>query len=422
MTAVGRRMSKRRSLKKGFTLIELLIVVVVIATLMGLVFRLAGVGSGQAARNNTITRMQKLEFALSGYFSAFGSYPPVPLHGSRDIFCSINKHGIQTSTGGSRESGLSWPQVRAACLSQPVACEFPYNSEGEGVVESMKRLAATYKEMGGDWAQFGDFDVLENNVTRIPSSQAKSKEWTDVQAFKFGLMSFLLPRYLFMVAGPIELYDGGNGGYQKNGTLNTQWRSQNSLEKIFRFKDGKRLYTDSQGWKKLQEDTSQRTRETQATDYDRTEFRAILMQPSQSVCARWIQALDGIVSGGRTFYGVNTLLDHNEAHGYHYHEGGGELGGSPQMMSGIYAPGKASQDSFNNQYILDGMTVRDGWGMDLFYYSPPPYQSYRLWSAGPNHKTIPPWVDLSSGDMKQYRNTAAEWMADDIVGLSAASN
>ncbi len=98
------------------------------------------------------------------------------------------------------------------------------------------------------------------------------------------------------------------------------------------------------------------------------------------------------------------------------------MGGSPQMMSGIYAPGKASQESFNNQYILDGMTVRDGWGMDLFYYSPPPYQSYRLWSAGPNHKTIPPWVDLSSGDMRQYRNTAAEWMADDIVGLSAASN
>ena len=146
------------------------------------------------------------------------------------------------------------------------------------------------------------------------------------------------------------------------------------------------------------------------------------MQPSQAVCARWIQALDGIVSGGRTFYGVNTLLNHDDTHDYHYHETGSSLGGDPWMMSGIYAPGKASQNSFNNQYILDGMTVRDGWGMDLFYYSPPPYQSYRLWSAGPNQKTIPPWVDLSSGSMSQYRTTAAEWMADDIVGLSAASN
>ena len=61
-----------------------------------------------------------------------------------------------------------------------------------------------------------------------------------------GVMSFLLPRYLFMVAGPYQLYD--NDGY------NAQWKSQNDLSKIFRFRDGKRLYTDNDGWKKLQED------------------------------------------------------------------------------------------------------------------------------------------------------------------------
>ena len=71
--------------------------------------------------------------------------------------------------------------------------------------------------------------------------------------------------------------------------------------------------------------------------------------------------------------------------------------------------------------ILDGMTVRDGWGMDLFYYSPPPYQSYRLWSAGPNQKTIPPWVDVNELT-SDNRVTAAEWMADDIVGLSTPAN
>ena len=139
-------------MKKGFTLIELLIVVVVIATLAGLVFRLAGVGGDQARRNSTITRMQKLEFALSGYFSAFGSYPPVPLHGSRDIFCGVNDHGIQMSSGGSSEnnerSKLNWPQVRAACLSQPVACEFPYNGESTEAKETMKHLADTYADMG----------------------------------------------------------------------------------------------------------------------------------------------------------------------------------------------------------------------------------------------------------------------------------
>ena len=287
-------------MKKGFTLIELLIVVVVIATLMGLVFRLAGVGGDQAARNNTITRMQKLEFALSCYFSAFGSYPPVPLHGTRDIFCSVNDHGIQIPGGGggasenNEKTKLNWPQVRAACLSQPVACEFPYNGESNEKKEGMRRLAMTYSDMGGDWGRFGNFDIIESNPGRF-SAQGRSAAWTDIQLFKFGVMSFLLPRYLFMVAGPYQLYD--NDGY------NAQWKSQNDLSKIFRFRDGKRLYTDQQGWKKLQEDTNQRRNTTTASNYDTSQYRAILMQPSQSVCARWMQALDGIVSGGRTFYG-----------------------------------------------------------------------------------------------------------------------
>ena len=99
---------------RGFTLIELLIVVVVITTLLGLMFRLAGVGEDQAKRNRTIARMQKLEFALSGYYAAFGSYPPVPLHGSRDIFCDVNDHGIQKSSGGTSSAKLEWVRSVAA--------------------------------------------------------------------------------------------------------------------------------------------------------------------------------------------------------------------------------------------------------------------------------------------------------------------
>ena len=67
-------------------------------------------------------------------------------------------------------------------------------------------------------------------------------------------MSFLLPRYLFMLAGPYELYD--------RDSYNAQWTSQNDLAQLFNFRNGKRLYSDSQGWKKLQEDTSQRKNRT----------------------------------------------------------------------------------------------------------------------------------------------------------------
>ena len=407
-------------MKKGFTLIELLIVVVVIATLMGLVFRLAGVGGDQAARNKTITRMQKLEFALSGYFSAFGSYPPVPLHGTRDIFCGVNKLGVQMPSGGSSENNdkdkLNWLQVRAACLSQPVACEFPFNSESTAVSESIKRLSESYKDYGEKWSSISSFGI--NYESRLSNNRTKYAEWTKVQLFKFGVMSYLLPRYLFMLAGPIQFYDGSTSGYKKDSQWNVQWRSQNNLEKLFKFSNGRRLYTDREGWRKLQEDTNQRKNTTTTSDYNTSEYRAILMQPSQAVCARWMQALDGIVTGGRTFYGVNTQLEHNDGHFYQYHESSQQS--DLQMMSGIYSSGDG--DTVSNPYILDGMTVRDGWGMDLFYYSPPPYQSYRLWSAGPNGKTIPPWVDLNSSKMSKHRETAAEWMADDIVGLSTPSN
>lgn len=72
-------------------------------------------------------------------------------------------------------------------------------------------------------------------------------------------------------------------------------------------------------------------------------------------------------------------------------------------------------------YMLNGMTVRDAWGSDLYYYSPPPYQNYQLWSAGPNMKTMPPWVTLPLSDSSDNK-TALEWLADDIVGLSTPAN
>ena len=69
-------------MKKGFTLIELLIVTVVIVALMGIMFRLTGIVGSTSERETTIARMQRLENCLSGYYAAFGSYPPVALHGS----------------------------------------------------------------------------------------------------------------------------------------------------------------------------------------------------------------------------------------------------------------------------------------------------------------------------------------------------
>ena len=80
-------------MKKAFTIIEMLVVVVVIATLMTIVFRLSSIGEDSEYRNRTIVRMQKLENCLSGYHAAFGSYPPVKMHGARDIYLKVGEHG-----------------------------------------------------------------------------------------------------------------------------------------------------------------------------------------------------------------------------------------------------------------------------------------------------------------------------------------
>ena len=63
------------------------------------------------------------------------------------------------------------------------------------------------------------------------------------------------------------------------------------------------------------------------------------------------------------------------------------------------------------------MTVQDGWGHEFYYYSRSPYQSYTLWSAGPDGKTFPPWIarDKLSG---QELDMAAKWTKDDIAHMS----
>lgn len=42
----------------------------------------------------------------------------------------------------------------------------------------------------------------------------------------------------------------------------------------------------------------------------------------------------------------------------------------------------------NGAKTNDYVTIRDAWGNDLFYYSVPPFESYKLWSSGPDGKTV----------------------------------
>ena len=128
---------------------------------------------------------------------------------------------------------------------------------------------------------------------------------------------------------------------------------------------------------------------------------------SQSVCARWMPNFEGIISGGRTFFGVKTA-DGDRPY----------LSVSKDSYISLHSPkGYSGSGSGGSLYLLDGMTIRDGWGNEFFYYSEPPFQSYQLWSAGPDGRTFPVWYDrgkLGSSELKIVK----EWTDDDISGLN----
>ncbi|MGN0852849.1 MAG: type II secretion system protein [Kiritimatiellia bacterium] len=381
--------------KRGFTLIELLIVTVVIVTLMGVVFRLAGIGGSAKAKNVTVSRLQKIENALSGYYAAYGSYPPVPFHGYRDIYLRCNDNGLLVDESGSRDfsSGDFRRQVEAACRAQPLAVRFPYDVEKYGdyidALSDQCKLLCTMQ--GSAYAQWRDrasvfsrgFDCMKQNLygTKLKTSP----EWQDVRVFQFGLLSFLLPRYLFMMEGKKDYYDDC-----------AQWERNN--RHICDFTDGKRITQ----WATVQQYLG--TGQGVGGSGDRSKAAMITNLPSQSVCARWMPNFQGIIRGGRTFYGVDT-------------SDGNAFNNADSPNLGVFST-DSNGGGGGRQYVLNGMTIWDGWYRDIYYYSEPPYQSYRLWSAGPDGRTFPPWIDLASLPSESDRKLAAQWMADDIVHMS----
>lgn len=397
-------------LKKGFTLVELLIVIVVIAILTSITFRIMGVSEDQSARNITVLRLHALESAIGGYYAAFGSYPPVRLHGSRNIFYKVNDQGVQVVDDDPEDGVLNWFRVHAACKSQPVAMSYPFSESNLKAVtklsQQLQKLASSGKGFAYGRAAVVGFDGLP--TPQQLSGKYDEAEWTHLNLFKFGLMSFLLPRFLYMMQSrDTSIYDKF-----------AQWGDNNNVP--CRFEDG--IPYDK--WEDLAKDVV-------PTPDGKTNPNAwkVALLPSQIITARWAACLQGCCcfymesSGYQTVWGVNV--------------GGGE-GGAPflsepgfsvQVNSGkehhyppVYSSGELQNEhnDWTRAYAADGVTVIDGWEEEFYYYSPPPHQGYRLWSAGPNRKTFPPWISeteinkLSASDAK----TAREWKSDDVVHMS----
>lgn len=434
-------------MKKAFTLLELLVVVVIMVSLMTMIYRLTGISGGVNNIADTVSRMQRLENALSGYMAAFGSYPPVKVHGYQDIYraCTQNGeyYGEPDKAFNRKWGGYPWKdiimQVTMACKAQPVRMDFPYESDqgahvietsdniieklnsgvydddiaqakkelGEGLVAQYLQSALAGFDIGNPW---GRFTAASKDPNVAPGTRlCDMEDWNDIKLFRFGLLAFLLPRYLIMMGCACgENIEGDNP------MTFAQWTANNALPARY-WLDGT-PYTD---WKEFLNDLGGEN------GTDKSKRWRIEMIPSQAVCQRWIQNLAGdmVMGRQRVLYGVeigngmSTLLIERWM----------------DVYDQAFSPGQSGTGVIGDQYVLDNYTITDGFGNDFYYFSQPPYTSYRLWSGGPGGAayqdkegagaTFPPWMsldDLQDEDIpaETQRKVAAAWMADDVVHLS----
>lgn len=414
---------KLETRKSGFTLIELLIVTVVVVTLMGVVFRLAGTGTDSRAKALTIDRLQRIENALSGYYAAYGSYPPVPLQGrSRSIYKAVDGYGVQES--GDKETGTTdlkqtrtMNQILAACRAQPLSASWPATT-ADDLSDLLSELSSGCRDAGTPVYK-GGFQPLKG----VGSLKLDEVDWRGtgkngkgIQLFEFGLLSFLFPRYLFMLEGKMNnFYDN-----QKNGRPHSQWAANNQLPC--------RLDTGDpfNNWQEIRQILG----EGGSTQNGQKEAGMISNLTSQAVCARWMPNFKGIVTTVdrpkyRYFYGVDVYDPDrpylNVPYTFTPSSELGLKGGDSlfQRRLRVFSSSgfSGSGSSGGSGYILLSMTVCDGWDQEFFYYSDPPYQSYRLWSAGANRVTFPPWYDLDQFNGEEL-NQIQKFTEDDIVHLS----
>jgi len=325
--------------KRGFTLIELMIVIAIIAILLGATFMLMSVATDAKARAVTVSRIERLQNALAGYYSAYGMYPAVQIYQNPNL----NLITSNSDTGDPVAPG-SANAATVCSRAQPIAFEYPTPLLLDDAVSD-----STYSTKIQSILR----DVNAISVNKVVDSlDAQKTSWADNKGFKFGLMSFLLPR-----VEVVGLPDSPKGP-KLPVFVKGQWKDNNPTSK---------------------------------TDVEEYVLGKLITQRGleEGACKAWLPNLEKTLSPSfkKEVYGIKLAT------------GSGH---------GLVKRGKQEAEVSANTIYLAQSTVTDGWGREFFYYSAPPHQSYRIWSAGSDGCTFPPWEKLIK--------SAEAWIKDDIVG------
>ena len=341
-------MFRKHNRCQAFTLVEMMVVVALIAVLVGIVFKLMSAAGEKNKQSVTVTRLERLQNALSGYYAEYGSYPPVQqcyqYPGLDKYYDEEGDYSSLQTSDLTSESGRSKAANRAA-RSQSLAYEYP-SLDSDGLNNYIDQA---FKSQGARSAGivFGGQNFYDD----------KYKNWLELQLFKFGLLSYLLPKASIA-----------------SGSERTKEHPYLSLLR-------------SSAW--LGRAVTQSEQNMTDSDFKKDIITAQTVSEQRTV-ARWLPNFEKIINGGITQMGIDMHQKDTAFMCFTVHK---------SALNGAY-------------YVLQWMSITDGWGNELYYYSAPPYQSYRVWSSGPDGKTFPPWIPLKD---YTYKTEAAKWMDDDIV-------
>lgn len=348
-TAAGAK-TRRAS---AFTMIEMLIVVSIVGMLLAGVFKLISLAGEHTKRATTVQRIQRLEYALAEYKSIYGHYPPVAQYTNPDPYKGDESENLVDRPFSKWPDAPTLTNTNAnrAAKAQPVAFWYP----------SAQRLndyiALIYKDSGYLSAN----EMIGGNRTNT------KPEWYQTRVFKFGVLSYLLPR-LEVMGSVGEIMADGEYGPKQNFFYWEQWKQNNNG-----------AYPGKKG------------------------SMEALYKEEKMAAGRILHFLEKTISNWSNSRSGNGYLM-------------GELLTPPDedgtRPSFVHAEG-------DTRYVLSYVTIKDGWGNDLYYYSAPPYSSYKVWSAGPNGNTFPASINLKTlahSDHKEDLGIIADWIKDDIVG------
>jgi len=176
------RMRRRTA---AFTLVEMMVVVVVIAILIAGVFRLMKAVDMKNREAQTKARLQRIQNAISAFYAEYGTYPPVAYYGVPDPYVEQGDPYQDYSAPISVTELTAENAVRAA-RCQPTEYLYPTPRKWDAGINRMFREKKAVSVN----------DALAGTVQNHPDTRWNSA--TGIRAFRFGLLSFLLPRFTLM--------------------------------------------------------------------------------------------------------------------------------------------------------------------------------------------------------------------------------